>query len=384
MVVEYGTSTSYGSQSASAGVGSGSANVAVSRALSGLAAGTTYHYRVVATNGAGTSRGADGIFTTLAAPVVATSAATGVTPTSATLNGSVDPNGRATTWYFEYGTSTRYGTKTAGRTPAPAAARSVSRPPWRTSPAAAPTTSGSSRRAMPGRAAAPTGPSRRSERPRVTTDAASSVTPTSARLNGTITPNGQATSWYFDYGTTTSYGTRTPVRSAGSGTGATRVNTSVTRLRTGVTYHYRLVATNASGTTVGRDRAFSTRPAAGRPHRRGAGRDRDDRDAGRLGRPARTVDELVVRVRHYDGLRLPDASRSAGSGGAARAVSAAVSGLRPGTTYHYRLVARNDAGTTRGANASFTTVGRHAHAPRSGSSTAAGSTLRDGADAARR
>ena len=62
--VEYGTSTSYGSQSASASVGSGSANVAVSRALSGLAAGTTYHYRVVATNGAGTSRGADGIFTT--------------------------------------------------------------------------------------------------------------------------------------------------------------------------------------------------------------------------------------------------------------------------------------------------------------------------------
>ena len=75
--VEYGTSTSYGSQSASASVGSGSANVAVSRSLSGLAAGTTYHYRVVATNGAGTSRGADGIFTTLSAPAVVTGAAIG-------------------------------------------------------------------------------------------------------------------------------------------------------------------------------------------------------------------------------------------------------------------------------------------------------------------
>ena len=111
--VEYGTSTSYGSQSASASVGSGSANVAVSRSLSGLAAGTAYHYRVVATNGAGTSRGADGIFTTLSAPAVVTGAASGVTPTTATLNGTVDPNGRATTWYFEYGTSTSYGTKTA-------------------------------------------------------------------------------------------------------------------------------------------------------------------------------------------------------------------------------------------------------------------------------
>ena len=113
--VEYGTGTSYGSQSASASVGSGSANVAVSRSLSGLAAGTTYHYRVVATNGAGTSRGADGIFTTLSAPAVVTGAASSVTPTTATLNGTVDPNGRATTWFFEYGTSTSYGTKTAAK-----------------------------------------------------------------------------------------------------------------------------------------------------------------------------------------------------------------------------------------------------------------------------
>ena len=111
--VEYGTSTSYGSQSASASAGSGSANVAVSRALSGLASGTTYHYRVVATNGAGTSRGADGIFATSAAPAAVTGAATNVTTSSATLNGTVDPNGRATVWYFEYGTSTSYGSKTA-------------------------------------------------------------------------------------------------------------------------------------------------------------------------------------------------------------------------------------------------------------------------------
>ena len=110
--VEYGTSTRYGSQSASASVGFGSGNVAVSRALSGLASGTTYHYRVVATNGAGTSRGADGIVATSAAPAAATGSATNVTTSSATLNGTVDPNGRATVWYFEYGTSTSYGSKT--------------------------------------------------------------------------------------------------------------------------------------------------------------------------------------------------------------------------------------------------------------------------------
>ena len=68
---------------------------------------------MVASNAAGTARGADGIFTTSVAPAVVTGAATSIAPTSATLNGSVDPNGRATTWFFEYGTSTGYGTRTA-------------------------------------------------------------------------------------------------------------------------------------------------------------------------------------------------------------------------------------------------------------------------------
>ena len=323
----------------------------------GLSAGTTYHYRVVATNGAGTSRGADGIFTTLAAPVVATSAATGVTPTSATLNGSVDPNGRATTWYFEYGTSTSYGTKTAVKDAG--------------SGGSAVAVSAALANLARGRlyhfrlvATSDAGTSRSADRtfatfgaPAVTTDAASSVTPTSARLNGTITPNGQATSWYFDYGTTTSYGTRTPVRNAGSGTGATRVNASLTRLRTGVTYHYRLVATNASGTTVGRNRTFSTalQPVV----RTDAARDATATTATLTGSvdPRTRATSWWFEYGTTTGYGSQTASRSAGSGSAARAVSAGISGLRPGTTYHYRLVARNDAGTTRGANASFTTVG---------------------------
>ena len=111
--VEYGTSTSYGTKTANVSAGSGTANTAVSASLTGLTAGTTYHYRVVATNSSGTDQGADGIFTTSAGPVAVTGSATSVTTTTATLNGTVDPNGRATTWYFEYGTSTSYGSKTA-------------------------------------------------------------------------------------------------------------------------------------------------------------------------------------------------------------------------------------------------------------------------------
>ena len=80
----------------------------------GLTPGTTYHFRVVATNAAGTNPGGDQTFTTTGPPVVHSGAATGVSSNGATLTGSVDPNGHSTSWYFEYGTATSYGTRDAG------------------------------------------------------------------------------------------------------------------------------------------------------------------------------------------------------------------------------------------------------------------------------
>ena len=75
----------------------------------------TYHYRVVATNAGGTSRGADQAFTTRGAPEVVTGAAWAIGPTSANVGGTVDPNGRSTGWWIEYGTTTRYGSRTDTR-----------------------------------------------------------------------------------------------------------------------------------------------------------------------------------------------------------------------------------------------------------------------------
>src|SRR5436190_13310714 len=76
--VEYGISTSYGSNTSSVSAGSGSSSVAISATLTGLKPGTSYHYRVVATSAA-TARGADGLLTTSAAPQAVTGAASGVT-----------------------------------------------------------------------------------------------------------------------------------------------------------------------------------------------------------------------------------------------------------------------------------------------------------------
>jgi hypothetical protein len=255
---EYGPTASYGRRTSSRSAGAGSANVQVSGVLTGLTAGTSYHYRLVATNGAGTARGGDGVFTTPTAPAAGTGSATRVTVNTATLNGTVDPNGRATSWHFEYGTSTSYGARTAGASAGSGTtARSV-----------AAAISG----LRPGRlyhyrlvATSDAGTSRGADRtfstagpPTTVTGPASSVALSSARLNGTVTPNGLATSWWFEYGTGTRYGAKTRTRSAGKGTRQVNVAAALTRLRSGTTYHFRLVARNAAGTRRGADSTFTT------------------------------------------------------------------------------------------------------------------------------
>lgn len=98
--------------------------------------------------------------------------------------------------------------------------------------------------------------------PAATTGAANNITQTSVRLNGTVKPNGQDTTWHFEYGTTNTYGTNTPEQGpVVAGSGNTNVSVDVTNLSPGTVYHYRLVATNASGAVGGRDRTFTTRPS---------------------------------------------------------------------------------------------------------------------------
>jgi hypothetical protein len=93
---------------------------------------------------------------------------------------------------------------------------------------------------------------------RAVTGAALHVLGTSAQLTGVIYPNGILTSYHFDWGTTTAYGVQTPTLSAGNGTTKVKVGQAVLGLKPGATYHYRAVATNASGeVALGRDRTFA-------------------------------------------------------------------------------------------------------------------------------
>src|SRR6266481_746210 len=114
---QYGTTTSYGLTSAiQSKTGNTYQNVAAN--INGLSASTTYHFRVVATNSAGTTYGADRTLTTLSAtgpPVVITNPATDIATNTATLNGTVDPHGLTTTDYFQYGTTAAYGHTSASQ-----------------------------------------------------------------------------------------------------------------------------------------------------------------------------------------------------------------------------------------------------------------------------
>jgi hypothetical protein len=96
--------------------------------------------------------------------------------------------------------------------------------------------------------------------PEATTESASSIKTTKATLNGTVNPNGSETTYQFEYGTTTAYGSKTPAspKSIGSGTSPVKVSEEIEGLKAETTYHFRVVATNAGGTTEGKDQTFTT------------------------------------------------------------------------------------------------------------------------------
>ena len=98
------------------------------------------------------------------------------------------------------------------------------------------------------------------EAPTAVTGAASAVTQSSATLNATVNPNGQTvTDCHFNYGTTTAYESSAPCsKLPGSGTEPVAVSAPVSGLSANTTYHFQVVATNATGTSEGADQAFTT------------------------------------------------------------------------------------------------------------------------------
>ncbi len=94
------------SSTTSQSLGSGTTSQAIERGAVGVTSGTPYYFRVAASNSSGTVKGSILNFSTTAVvPTVTTNAATAITATGGTVNGGVNPNGSATTAWFEWGTS---------------------------------------------------------------------------------------------------------------------------------------------------------------------------------------------------------------------------------------------------------------------------------------
>jgi plastocyanin len=258
---QYGTTTAYGSTTPMQ-TKTGNAYLDIAANISGLNPNTIYHFRIVATNSAGTRFGGDRTFRTLTVtgpPVATTNPATFIASFSARLNALVNPHGLPTTVHFQYGTTPSYGLTTAPQNRSGNTFQAVSaNAPGLTANTlyhfrvvasnGAGTTMGSDRTFTTLTA---TGP------PVVITNGATNVTTSSGTLNGSLNPHGLTTTVFFQYGTTTSYGSATPMQSQ-TGNTYRNITANINGLTPHTTYHFRMVGTNAGGTRMGSDRTFTT------------------------------------------------------------------------------------------------------------------------------
>jgi hypothetical protein len=189
------------------------------------------------------------------------------------------------------------------------------------------------------------------------TGAADSLTETSANLNGSVDPNGTATTYHFDYGTSAGYGLVTPELDAGAGTDPVDVKAAITGLTRNTTYHYRLVASNS--TVPGADRTFRTATGPVPPRVKATGsREVQSRSALLITQVDPNAQATTVRFEYgrSTGYGSHTATIDAGKTDGYKPFSMAIDRLRPNTRYHFRAVATNAAGTTRSLDRSFVTT----------------------------
>jgi sugar lactone lactonase YvrE len=265
---EYGTGSAFTSSTTPTSAGAGNAFVPATAELSGLLPGTTYNYRLVATNSSGlTNVSEEGTVTTSnARPEVSEVEATEITPNSAILRGEVNPKSDPTTIRFEYGETESYGERlpevaiaTASTNIPVEEVTSTELKPNHTYHfrlvainSAGETPSTDETFHTPSNGTPPEMP------PVVSTTGAESITPNSATLTATVYPEDTPTSYFFEFGSDTNYGTAIYGGEAGRERGSSLVSQAVAGLQPGVTYHYRVVAFNAAGSTTGVDRSFTT------------------------------------------------------------------------------------------------------------------------------
>ncbi len=212
--------------------------------------------------------------------------------------------------------------------------------------------------------------------PAVVTGSATPIGNTSAVLHGTVNPNGSSTTYYFQWGLTTGYGVNGKPLSAGGAVKPIAVHETASSLIPGTVYHYRLVATNQFGTTVGNDRTFKT---TGHPPPgvvTGPANDVNASGATLTGavNPAGAATTYWFQWGASPALGQETAHQTLAAGISGQNVSSSLQGLlASGTLYYYRLVASHGgAVTSYGSEGSFLTYPSPRPVPRLSANTKPG------------
>ena len=369
VVFDYGETAALGLTTDEVAAGNGQSGVPITKQLTPLTCGTQYFFRVRASNANGSTQGTTLNFTTSqcvgGAPEVTTSAATGISATGATLNGTADPNGNATTAAFDWGPTPFLGSVATANAPgsgtSPVAisaaltqlacgtqyffrARATN-----SGGSAEGTTLNFTTSACPVTA------------PGVVTQAATSITTGGATLNGTVDPNGFATTAKFEYGAG-SFTREENVASPGAGNSPVPISAPITDLECGTQYVFRASATNASGTVTGTTLNFNT-SACSVPKPAPTVVTSPATDIERTTVTLNgTVDPngFAATAQFQYGTSAGNLNQSVslgsvGSGNSPVPISTGLSNLVCETTYYFRARGTNSGGSTNGTTRSFTT-----------------------------
>jgi len=364
--------------------------------ITALTIGATYHFRIVATNSQGTTNGPDVAFVAQPGtkPTVATVSATpDPTFTSVSLTGTVNPNGAdVTSVRFHLAsnaadlgsplgpTAVNIGALTpalpiTGTTPVtvtatyPANATQAKLQPGQTYfyNIVATNSAGSTTSDVASFCACVVVPPPPPTAPTVQTQPATNITASTVTLTGAVNPASQDTTYKFQFGTTVAYGAETATLSAGNGGAAVPVSAALINLTPGTLYHYRVVATNATGTSAGDDATFTTAGAppppppgqTGPPTATTAAATGITTTTGTMNGTV-TTGGLATSYAFQWGTSTVygNSTPSVNAPATTPSVNATfpLTKLKPGVTYHYRVVAGNSNNAVVGADMTFRTV----------------------------
>ena len=304
-------------------------------------------------------------------PSATTNSGVAASDSTAVVNGRVTPNGALTTYWYEYGTTANLGSKTANQsvgsgyasTPAPGYIIGLLKSTTYYFRLVAENQYGRVSGSQYTFRTTVGNPPPVGSAPSVKTLAASGITRTTINLNGEVTPNKATTQYWFEYGKTANLGVATALVAVGDGSTKVPTSASITNLDPATTYYFRLNAQNQFGTVNGAILTFKTAgPAISAPTVSTLSAAFIATSTATL---RATVDPNGAETTYWfeystdpqfsAALLKTTPKKSAGAGANALSESADISGLKPKTTYHYRIVAENARDIVRGSRVVFKT-----------------------------